>query len=50
MARDTKLAGYFNSRARIAGSPVKKEAPELKVARARRNTRAPDEIVATRDE
>lgn len=46
---DAKLAAYFNSRARIAGSPVKKE-PELKVARARRHTRAPDEIVATRDE
>ncbi|KAH8911870.1 hypothetical protein BR93DRAFT_932977 [Coniochaeta sp. PMI_546] len=49
-ASDAKLAGYFNSRARIAGSPVKKETSELKVVRARRHTRAPDEVVATRDE
>jgi hypothetical protein len=47
---DAKLAGYFTSRARIAGSPVKKEVPELKVARQRRNTRAPDEVVAVAEE
>lgn len=47
---DAQLAGYFTSRARLTGSPVKREAPELKVARARRHTKASDEILATGDE
>jgi len=44
---DPKLAPYFNSRARTAGSPIKREAPDttLKVSR-RRNTKAVEEIVA----
>lgn len=41
---DAKLANYFTSRARTAGSPVKKD-PELRVAR-RRATKAVEEIVA----
>lgn len=43
-ASDPKLQGYYN-RSRTAGSPVKREAPELKSAR-RRVTRAAEEIVA----
>jgi len=43
---DPKVAPYYNSRAKAIGSPVKKEAPELKVAK-RRATKAPqDEIIA----
>ncbi|KAB5525757.1 hypothetical protein GE09DRAFT_480455 [Coniochaeta sp. 2T2.1] len=49
-ANDALLAGYFNSRARITGSPVKKEYSELKVVRPRRNTRAPAEIAEQTDE
>ncbi|KAH8893390.1 cytochrome P450 [Thozetella sp. PMI_491] len=45
---DPKLQPYFASRARTAGSPVKKEAPELKVSK--RRTKAADEIVAVEDE
>lgn len=44
-ASDAKLTAYWNSRARITGSPIKKEVPELKVAR-RRATRVAEEIVA----
>ncbi|KAK0727093.1 cytochrome P450 [Lasiosphaeria miniovina] len=40
-----RLGPYFNLRARTAGSPVKREAPELKVSK-RRATKAADEIVA----
>ncbi|KAL1835278.1 hypothetical protein VTK73DRAFT_5842 [Phialemonium thermophilum] len=40
---DSKLSGYYTSRARMAGSPVKKEAPELKVSK-RRQTKAPEEL------
>lgn len=43
---DSKLSGYYNSRARMAGSPVKKEAPELKVSK-RRATKAAEEILDT---
>ncbi|KAK1828400.1 hypothetical protein QBC39DRAFT_265299 [Podospora conica] len=32
---DPKFTSYFSSRARTAGSPVKREAPELKVSRRR---------------
>ncbi len=42
---DTKLQPYFASRARTAGSPVKKEAPELKVSKRRTKT-ASDEATA----
>lgn len=46
---DPKLAGYYNSRARAIGSPVKKEAPHLGVAK-RRATKAHDEIVPADDD
>ncbi|OTB12332.1 hypothetical protein K445DRAFT_14757 [Daldinia sp. EC12] len=47
---DPKLANYYSSRARTAGSPVKRDAPEgtverLKVAK-RRVTKAAEEILA----
>ncbi|TPX10767.1 uncharacterized protein E0L32_008336 [Thyridium curvatum] len=42
---DSTLAPYYNSRARAIGSPVKKEAPELKVAK-RRQTKAQEEVPA----
>lgn len=41
---DSKLAGYYQSRARTVGSPVKKEAPELKVAKRRQTKSAEDSI------
>ncbi|KAK0626823.1 hypothetical protein B0T14DRAFT_119637 [Immersiella caudata] len=41
---DPKLASYFSSRARTAGSPVKKEAPELKVSK-RRATKAIEDSI-----
>ncbi|KAK3326364.1 cytochrome P450 [Apodospora peruviana] len=45
---DPKFASYYTSRARTAGSPVKKD-PELKVVR-RRATKAAEEIVASPDD
>ncbi|KAM7191875.1 Cytochrome P450 [Naviculisporaceae sp. PSN 640] len=45
---DPKLANYFTSRARTAGSPVKRD-PETRVVR-RRATKAAEEIVAADDE
>jgi hypothetical protein len=42
---DPKFSAYYNGRTRAPGSPIKKEAPELKVSR-RRATRAPEEVVA----
>lgn len=41
-ASDSKLAGYYSSRARTIGSPVKKDAPELKVSK-RRTTKSTDD-------
>ncbi|KAK5662726.1 hypothetical protein OQA88_6133 [Cercophora sp. LCS_1] len=41
---DPRFAPYFSSRARTAGSPVKKEAPELKVSK-RRATKAADDLI-----
>ncbi|KAK4453754.1 cytochrome P450 [Podospora aff. communis PSN243] len=41
---DPKLAPYFSSRARTVGSPVKKEAPELKVSK-RRATKAIEDSI-----
>ncbi|KAK1760548.1 hypothetical protein QBC47DRAFT_456279 [Echria macrotheca] len=42
---DPKLAPYFSSRARNAGSPVKKEAPELKVSKRRATKSATEDTV-----
>ncbi|KAK0720775.1 hypothetical protein B0H67DRAFT_202561 [Lasiosphaeris hirsuta] len=42
---DPRLVNYFASRARTAGSPVKREAPELKVSK-RRATKAAEEIAS----
>lgn len=41
-AGDPRFAPFFTSRTRAAGSPVKKEAPELRVAR-RRTTKPAEE-------
>ena len=45
---DSTLAPYYNSRAKAIGSPVKKEAPELKLAKRRQTKASADEIVAIR--
>lgn len=41
---DPKFSSYFSSRARTVGSPIKREAPELKVSK-RRATKATEDSI-----
>ncbi|KAK3377886.1 cytochrome P450 [Podospora didyma] len=47
---EPKLAPYFNTRARIAGSPVKREAPELKVSKRRATIKAAEDLPVDTEE